>query len=202
MSEWIRRLVTNMGYVGLGLLTFIENIFPPLPSEVILPLGGFLVSQGRLTLSGVILAGTAGSLLGALVLYYVGKLFSQERLEKWADDHGGWVLLTADDVRQAFDWFNRHGNAVIFFGRLVPGIRSLISIPAGTCGMRLAPFVLYTTLGTAIWSGLLAYGGSLLGEQYESLGRVLRWATYAVIFLLVLAVISWTVKRRQGDRQS
>ncbi|HSM57984.1 MAG TPA: DedA family protein [Candidatus Sulfomarinibacteraceae bacterium] len=199
MNEWIRQLVVNMGYVGLALLTFVENVFPPLPSEVILPLGGFLASQGRLTLAGVVLAGTAGSLMGAVVLYYVGRWFSQERLERWATDHGAWLLLTANDVQQAFDWFGRHGRAVVFFGRLVPGIRSLISIPAGACGMRMAPFLLYTALGTALWSALLAYGGNLLGEQYESLGRVLRWATYAVIALLLVAIISWAVKRRRSD---
>ncbi|MFW5943426.1 MAG: DedA family protein [Chloroflexota bacterium] len=199
MSDWIRQLVVNMDYVGLTLLTFIENVFPPLPSEVILPLGGFLASQGRLTLLGVVLSGTAGSVMGAVVLYYVGHLFSQERLERWAGDYGGWLLLTPGDVQQAFDWFERHGRAVVFFGRLVPGIRSLISIPAGASGMRMAPFLLYTALGTALWSGLLAYGGSLLGEQYESLGRVLSWATYAVVILLLLAIISWAVKRRRGD---
>lgn len=199
MSDWIRQLVVNMDYVGLTLLTFIENVFPPLPSEVILPLGGFLASQGRLTLLGVVLSGTAGSVMGAVVLYYVGHLFSQERLERWANDYGSWLLLTPGDVQQAFDWFERHGRAVVFFGRLVPGIRSLISIPAGASGMRMAPFLLYTALGTALWSGLLAYGGSLLGEQYESLGRVLSWATYAVVILLLLAIISWAVKRRRGD---
>jgi membrane protein DedA with SNARE-associated domain len=202
MTEWVRQLVNNMGYAGLGFLTFLENIFPPLPSEVILPLGGYLVSQGQLTLLGVILAGTAGSLLGAVVLYYVGRQFSQERLEEWADRYGGWLLLTADDVQQAFDWFDRHGRKAVFFARLVPGVRSLISIPAGTCGMNLPPFLLYTAVGTALWSGALVYGGSVLGEQYQNLSRILQWASYVVIALLVGTFIMWVYKKKQNQQES
>lgn len=201
MAEWVRQLVDSMGYVGLALLTLLENVFPPIPSEVILPLGGFFVSQGKLTLVGVVLAGTVGSVLGAIVLYYVGRYFNRERLENWASRHGGWLLLTASDVQSAYEWFNRHGGKAIFICRLIPGVRSLISIPAGSFKMAMGPFLLYTALGTALWSAALAYGGMLLGQEYESLSRILSWATYAVIGLLVLSIIAWVVQRKREQKQ-
>lgn len=196
MSGWIEQVVTEFGYLGLALLTLLENVFPPLPSEVILPLGGYLAQQGRLAIVGVVLAGTVGSVLGGLVLYWLGSRFDRERLVAWAGRHGGWLLLTKDDVEQAFDWFERHGTKAVFLARLVPGVRSLISIPAGTCGMQIAPFLFYTTLGTALWSALLATAGMILGAQYQQVGRVLQWATYALVALVLLSVVRWIVKRR------
>lgn len=196
MSGWIEQIVSEFGYVGLALLTLLENVFPPVPSEVILPLGGFLAEQGRLAIVGVVLAGTVGSVAGGLLLYWLGSRFDRDRLVEWTGSHGGWLLLTRDDVEGAFEWFERHGTKAVFFGRLVPGVRSLISIPAGTCGMRIGPFLLYTTLGTAIWCALLAAAGMILGAQYQQVGRVLQWATYAVVALLVLGIVRWIVKKR------
>lgn len=197
MTEWITRLVNDLGYVGLAFLTFLENVFPPLPSEIIMPLGGFLASQGRLTLVGVVLAGVLGSIAGSLVLFALGRQFDEKRLKKWTVDYGHWLLLSAEDMEKAFDWFDRHGRKAVFLARLVPGVRSLISIPAGICKMGLVPFILYTALGTAIWSGALAYGGMALGTQYERLGQVVRWATYVVIALAVLAIARWLIQRRR-----
>ena len=197
MGDWITQFVSELGYVGLALLTLLENLFPPLPSEIILPLGGFLAARGRLALGGVILAGTVGSVLGALVLYALGRQVSRERLLEWAERHGGWLLLAPGDVEHAFDWFDRHGTKAVFLARLVPGVRSLISIPAGMCGMHLLPFVIYTALGTALWSGALAYAGMLLGAQYQQVGTVLQWAAYGVIALLLLALARWFIKRRR-----
>ncbi len=196
MSGWIEQVVTEFGYLGLALLTLLENVFPPLPSEVILPLGGYLAQQGRLAIVGVVLAGTVGSVLGGLVLYWLGSRFDRERLVAWAGRHGGWLLLTREDIEQAFDWFERHGTKAVFLARLVPGVRSLISIPAGTCGMQIAPFLFYTTLGTALWSALLATAGMILGAQYQQVGRVLQWATYALVALVLLSIVRWIVKRR------
>lgn len=196
MSGWIEQVVTEFGYLGLALLTLLENVFPPLPSEVILPLGGYLAQQGRLTIVGVVLAGTAGSVLGGLLLYWLGSRFERDRLVAWAGRHGGWLLLTRDDVEQAFDWFERHGTKAVFFARLVPGVRSLISIPAGTCRMRMAPFLFYTTLGTAIWSALLAAAGMILGAQYQQVDRVLQWAAYALVALVLLSIVRWIIKKR------
>ena len=197
MTELLTQLVNDLGYVGLAFLTFLENVFPPLPSEIIMPLGGFLASQGRLTLVGVVLAGVLGSVAGSLVLFALGRQFSGERLKEWTVRYGHWLLLSAEDIDMAFDWFERHGKEAVFLARLVPGVRSLISIPAGVCNMDLLPFLLYTVLGTAIWSGALAYGGLLLGSEYEQLGRVLRWAAYVVIALAVLAIVRWYIQRRR-----
>lgn len=201
MTEWVRQMVNTMGYIGLALLTFIENIFPPIPSEVIMPLGGYMAAQGHLNLLGVILAGTVGSLIGAVVLYYVGKLLNEERMKRWADEHGGWLLLTKGDVEDAFDWFERHGSKAVFFCRLIPGVRSLISLPAGACGMSMLSFLLYTALGTAIWSGLLAFGGQQLGQRYTDLSTFLQWATYVVVGLLVLSIGWWAFQKRQERRE-
>lgn len=195
MTEWITELIYDLGYTGLAILTFIENIFPPIPSEIIMPLGGFLVAEDQLRFPGVVLAGTIGSVAGGLVLYYVGRLFNQEQLEGWVERHGRWLLLKTEDIEKAFDWFDRHGYKAIFLARLIPGVRSLISVPAGADRMALAPFILYTSLGTALWSGLLAYGGMVLGENYEQLGEIVGSLTYVVLGVIGLAALIWLGNR-------
>lgn len=197
MTAWITQMIKQMGYIGLTLFTFLENIFPPIPSEVILPLGGYMTAQGKLTMLGVVLAGTVGSVAGALVLYYIGKVFHQERLRRWVERHGGWFLLTADDVENAFTWFERHGSKAVFFCRLIPGVRSLISLPAGATNMSLLPFLIYTTIGTALWSGLLAYVGQQLGKRYTDVSTFVQWATYVVIVMLVLSIAWWVIQKRR-----
>ncbi|HSO27710.1 MAG TPA: DedA family protein [Anaerolineales bacterium] len=197
MSAWVEELVKNMGYAGLAFLTFLENVFPPIPSEIILPLGGFLAAQGRLTMLGVVLAGTVGSLAGALVLYYLGKVFSEERMKDWAQDYGGWFLINRSDVESAFSWFGKYGGWAVFVCRLIPGLRSLISLPAGAYGMKLPKFLLLTTIGTAMWSALLAFGGQLLGRQYQDLGQVISWATYAILALLIGSIALWYIQKRR-----
>lgn len=201
MARWIADFVDNLGYAGLALLTFIENVFPPIPSEIIMPLGGFLVSEGELALPGVILAGTLGTVSGTLVFYYLGRLFPRDRVEGWVERHGRWLLLAVDDVEKAYRWFDRYGRAAVFFGRLVPGVRSLISLPAGSAGMGLLPFLVYTALGAAIWASVLAYGGMVLGEQYERLSRLIQQATIFVIVLLLLAAARWVVGRWRKRRR-
>lgn len=198
MTDWVIRLIHDLGYVGLGFLTFLENVFPPIPSEVIIPLGGFLVAQGELTLLGVVAAGTVGSIAGGLVLYVVGKQFTQERVRELTGRYGQWLLLTVEDVDRAFAWFDRHGNWAVFLARLVPGLRSLISIPAGSHEMDLISFLVYTTLGTAIWSAILACGGVVLGSRYHQIGELLDWVTYAVVGLLAFGIVRWLIKRRSG----
>lgn len=165
MLEWIRSTMETLGYPGIVLLMFLENVFPPIPSELVMPLAGFTSSEGGLSLWGVVAAGTAGSVLGALPLYYLGRAFGEERLAAWADRHGKWLALSGQDVRNADAWFDRHGSKVVLFARLVPGVRSLISIPAGMSNMNMVTFLLYTTLGTGLWAGLLAYVGQLLGNN-------------------------------------
>lgn len=201
MVNWVTELVMDLGYAGLALLMFIENVFPPIPSEIIMPLAGFLVSEGKLSLPGVVLAGTLGSVAGALVFYLVGRQFHQERLQSWVGRRGRWLLLTVRDVEKAYGWFDRHGYKAVFLGRLVPGVRSLISLPAGSAHMNLLPFVLYTALGAATWSAVLAYGGMVLGEQYERLSRLIQQATTVVIVLLLLAAARWILRRWRKRRR-
>lgn len=170
MGDWITSTITRMGELGVFLLTLLETVFPPIPSELIMPLAGYLASSGDMSLWGAIVAGTAGSLLGALVLYWIGRKVGKERLMKFADRHGRWLTLSRNDIERASGWFDRHGGWAVFVCRLIPGLRSLISIPAGIQGMSLLPFLLYTAAGSLAWTALLVYLGYLLGGNFERVG--------------------------------
>lgn len=198
MTNWVEQWVRSMGYIGLALLTFIENVFPPIPSEVIIPLGGYLTTQqNNMHLAGVILAGIVGSVVGAVVLYYLGHYFHADRLRSWAEKHGKWILLDPEDIDKAERWFENHGSWAVFLCRMIPGVRSLISVPAGSSGMHMPTFLVYTTLGTAIWTAALAYAGSVLGQNYSDVGTVTQWATYVVIASLIGTIVWWVVRKRR-----
>ncbi|MEB3156356.1 MAG: DedA family protein [Cyanobacteriota bacterium] len=161
--------------LGYGLITlgmFLENLVPPIPAELIMPLGGFLAHKGQLQLLPVILAGLLGTVLGAWFWYGVGRLINEERLEHLLDRHGRWMGLTPAGLRQSRRWFQRHGAAVVFWGRLVPGVRTLISVPAGIELMPQPGFLVWTTAGSSVLVTALALAGKVLGENY---GKVLRW---------------------------
>ena len=197
MLSWITSLMDRMGHVGVLILMFLENVLPPIPSELVMPLAGFTAAQGKLTLWGVILAGTIGSVLGALPLYYIGKVLGQDRLKRCADRHGKWLTLPGDDIDAAMRKFDHHGSATVFVCRLIPGVRSLISIPAGVCGMNLPRFLLYTTAGSAIWTAALAYAGHQLGENYHAVAKYLGPVTYIVLGALALWAIITIINRRR-----
>lgn len=197
MVEWIKNLMESLGYAGIVFLMFLENIFPPIPSELIMPLAGFTSTQGKLSFVGVVVAGTLGSVLGAIPLYYLGRLVGEERLKEWADKHGKWLTVSSQEIEKVDRWFDRHGNKAVFFGRLVPGIRSLISIPAGISGMNLAAFLLYSALGGSLWTAMLAYLGRLLGENYEQVDAYLGPITYVVLGGLAVAGIIWVWQRKK-----
>jgi membrane protein DedA with SNARE-associated domain len=167
MFDWITQLVQQTGYLGIALLMLAENVFPPIPSELIMPMAGFIAHQGELGIVGVILAGTVGSVLGALFWYYLGRWLGLTRLRRWAGEHGRWLTIAPEEVDRAKQWFDRHAGLAVFFGRLVPAVRTLISVPAGIAGMPLPSFLLYSTVGTGLWTTLLAGAGYLLGSQYE-----------------------------------
>lgn len=198
MLEWIRGLMESAGYAGIAFLMFLENVFPPIPSEVIMPLAGFTAARGDLGFLGVVIAGTLGSVLGALPLYYIGRLVGRERLSRWADEHGKWLALSGRDVDKASEWYERHGSKTVLFGRLVPGVRSLVSIPAGVAGMNLPKFLGYTAVGAGLWSALLAYLGQLLGQNYEAVERYLGPVAFVVIGGLVVFGIVAVVRRRRA----
>jgi membrane protein DedA with SNARE-associated domain len=197
MLEWITETMNSLGYVGIVLLMFLENVFPPIPSEIIMPLAGFTATQGRLSFVGVVIAGMLGSVLGALPLYYLGARVGEERLVGWADRHGRWLTVSGQDITRAVAWFNRHGGKAVFFARLVPGVRSLISIPAGIGRMKLPLFLLYSAMGTRLWAAFLAYLGHLLGENYEQVDAYLGPVSYVVLGALAVAFVVWVVQRRR-----
>jgi len=197
MGDFIRGL---MHYPGILFLMFLENVFPPLPSELIMPLAGYRAGQGALSLWGVILAGWAGSLLGQLPLYYLGKWVGYERLRAWADRHGEWLTVSGEEVTQAKEWFDKHGSKAVIFGRIVPGVRSLVSVPAGFGGMGLGKFLLYSAIGTGVWTAALAFLGKLLGDNYGQIDRYLGPITWVILGGIAL-YFGYQVVRRRKERK-
>ena len=201
MKDWIVNIIDQLGYAGLALMMFLENIFPPIPSELIMPLGGFVASQGKLSLPLVILAGTIGSVIGQLPLYYLGHFLGKARLMRLADKYGKWLTVSGADIDNASRWFNRRGSIAVLIGRLVPGVRSLISIPAGICGMKLPKFLLFSTLGMGVWAGALAFAGQLLGQNYEKVAQYMGPASKIVLALIVVGFIVWVWMRKRKQAQ-
>ncbi len=195
MAEWITNIMNSLGYLGIGLLMFLENIFPPIPSELIMPLAGFTVAQGKLNFGLVVLAGVLGTVLGALPWYYAGQILGDVRLKSLADKYGRWLTISSKDIEKAKRWFDRRGGQAVFICRLVPGVRTLISLPAGISRMPLVPFLLYSTLGTFLWVGLLTYAGYVLGDHYELVDEYLAPVSKIVLATLVIAFILWLVRR-------
>lgn len=188
MQEWIIQIMDQFGYIGIALLIALENIFPPIPSEVILTFGGFMTTYTKLTPWGVIIASTIGSVLGAVVLYWIGRSFTPERLEYWLEGRLGRILrLKNGDVARAKGWFERHGKKAVFFCRCIPLIRSLISIPAGMAKMKMWLFLLLTIAGSLIWNSILIYLGVALGASWEII--ISYTNIYAIISLSALGVI-------------
>lgn len=187
MFNSIVDIVSQSGYLGIFLLMLAENVFPPIPSELIMPLAGFVAARGDLNIILVVLAGTAGSVVGALPWYYAGAIFGKDRLKRIASKHGRWMTLSPRDIDVASDWFARHGVAAVFFGRLIPAIRTLISVPAGIVNMPLLPFLAYSTIGSLIWTALLAASGYLLQAQYEQVEHYVDPVS-KVVLLTVIAV--------------
>jgi membrane protein DedA with SNARE-associated domain len=185
------------GYVGVAALVALEVVFPPLPSEPVLLLGGFLAGEGRLSFPGVVAAATVGSVTGALALYWLGSLLGEERLRGLIRDYGRWAMVKERDLDKAVRWFERHGGKAVFFGRLAPVVRSLVSVPAGVARMPLGLFLLYTTLGSLLWNSVSVGLGWWLGDRWELVTGYTRYLEYAVLAALVLAVVLF-VWRRAG----
>ncbi|PSB32343.1 alkaline phosphatase [filamentous cyanobacterium Phorm 46] len=195
MVEWITNTMQSMSYLGIALLMFLENLFPPIPSELIMPLAGFTASKGDMQLSLAIAAGTIGTVLGAFPWYYAGKLLSEERLRDLADKYGKWIAVSGADIDKANRWFNRHGNKAVFLCRLVPGVRTLISLPAGINNMPLIPFLAYSTGGTILWVSFLTLAGYKLAENYERVDEYLAPVSKIVVVIIVIGFILWVVKK-------
>ena len=204
MQDWIIQLMNQYGYIGILLLIAIENIFPPIPSEIILTFGGFMAAYSHLNLWGVIASATAGSVLGAMVVYKIGSFFTAERLTKWLESrYGRMTHLKRSDITRANGWFDRYGTKAVFLCRCVPLVRSLISLPAGMARMSYIPFLLLTTAGSLIWNTALIYFGSAAGESW---GMITKYTSvYSTITVIVLGLaifilgIGFIKKRFLGD---
>jgi membrane protein DedA with SNARE-associated domain len=199
---WAQSVVSTMGYPGLIIVMFLENIFPPIPSEVILPLAGSLALEGRFTLFGVTVVGSLGSMAGALVFYGLGYLFGEDRVRVLMRRYGRWLMLSEEDFDRALAWFDRYGEKVIFFGRMVPIVRSLISIPAGIAEMHLGFFGAYTAVGTALWSFLLAFAGYLLGRSWVLVSEWVSRYEKATLVIGVVVVIAFLGSRFLSRRRA
>jgi len=201
MQNWITDIMEQFGYAGIALVIALENLFPPIPSEVILTFGGFMTTKTHLTLPGVILASTIGSVAGAVVLYFIGFLLEVRRLERIVERWGRVLRVKKEDIHRADRWFAKYGYWTVFFCRMIPLVRSLISIPAGMARMKFGLFLLFTTIGTLIWNTVLVYLGAALGESWESIVHYMDMYshfTYAVIGLVVLAVLYLYLRRARN----
>lgn len=191
MQEIIISLINQYGYFGILFLVAIENIFPPIPSEVILTFGGFLTTYTNLNIIGIVIFSTLGSVIGAICLYYIGKILNKERLIKIVSGKIGKILrLKKDDIIKADSWFDTKGQKTVFFCRFIPIVRSLISIPAGMSEMPLKKFLLYTTMGTFIWNLVLVVLGSVVGKNWTKIVKIID--TYATI-TLILVIIAFII---------
>ena len=200
MHEWITDFVTGTGYLGVTLLMMTENVFPPIPSELIMPLAGYSAAQGSLSLPLVILAGALGSVLGAVPWYLAGRWMGQGRLQRWAGRHGRWLTLGPKDVERSQETFKRHCGKAVLFGRLVPAVRTLISVPAGVARMPAGRFLAFSILGSALWAGGLAAAGHGLGQEYEQVAQYMGPVTNVVVGGMVAwyvyRVVRWKRERR------
>lgn len=185
----------QLGYIGIALLMFLDNVFPPVPSEIIMPSAGYSASQGQLLLVGVIIAGCIGSLVAAAVLYWVGYKFNHTSIFHLVDRYGKYFFIKANDVKTALDWFEHYGHRIVFFGRMVPAVRSLISIPAGMSRMPFWKFMFYSSLGTIIWTSFLACVGFYFGENQALMHQIFSQVGYVMIGIALL-IIAWVLYRR------
>jgi len=190
MENLIIEIMNQYGYIGILLLILIENIFPPIPSEVILTFGGFMTIDSNMTILGVIIAATLGSLFGAILLYYIGKILNKERLIKIVKSKYGKLLrIKPKDIESADKWFDTKGNKTVFFCRFVPVVRSLISIPAGMSEMPLIKFIIYTIFGSAIWNTALVCIGAFAGDKRDYILSIIDNASNVILLLIVIVCI-------------
>jgi membrane protein DedA with SNARE-associated domain len=204
LTGWVATVIDSLGALGVAFLVALESIIPPIPSEIVLAMAGYLSAEGRFNVVLIVLAATAGSLLGALVLYWLGAALGEERLKRWLDHI---PLVDRDDLEKADRWFERHGRWAVLIGRLVPVVRSLVSIPAGANRMPLGEFVLLTTIGSGVWNALIVGLGFALGSRWQQVDRYSDWFNYAIFAIFGVMIVSWSARkirkrRARRDRQS
>ncbi|WP_434741539.1 DedA family protein [Micromonospora sp. SH-82] len=199
LTGWVAGVIESAGAVGVALLVALESIIPPIPSEIVLALAGYLAGEGRFNLVVVWVAATAGSLLGALVLYWLGAALGEDRLKRWLDRL---PLVDLADLEKADRWFERYDTWAVLFGRMMPVVRSLVSVPAGANRMPLPTFTLLTTIGSGIWNALFIGLGYALGSRWEQIDRYSSWFDYAIIGLILLMIANWAVKKVRRRRRT
>ncbi len=190
LPDLISKAVASNQWIGYGVILiamFLENLFPPIPSELIMPLGGFYISQGQLSFFPVIFAGLIGTVLGAFPWYGLGRLVNEEKIAIWLNKYGKWLGITPNDLYKSHSWFSRHGKSLVFWGRLIPGIRTLISVPAGIELMPLVPFIAWTTAGSLLWIIFLTISGIILGESYSAVEIWIEPFSKVIKLILVLS---------------
>ncbi|WP_353463357.1 DedA family protein [Mammaliicoccus sciuri] len=200
MESWITSVMEQFGYFGIALLILLENVFPPIPSEVILTFGGFMTTKSDLTVLGVVAASTIGSVGGAVILYWIGRILNVERIERIIEKWGKYLRLTKEDVRKADAWFDKYGPWTVFFCRFIPLIRSLISVPAGMSGMNQWLFLVLTTIGTLIWNLVLVMVGAKVGDNWHQIVNymdVYSHFMYAVIAIGIIVFVIWFIRKKK-----
>lgn len=200
MSDWIIRLIDQTGYLGIAFLMFLETVFPPIPSEIIMPVAGLAASRGKLDIAGVIASGTAGAMLGNYFWYLAARVIGIERFRPLLERWGRFLTLDWAEIEKAERLFGTQGWAIVFFGRMLPTLRSLISIPAGLLHMRLHTFVVWSTIGTAGWTALLALAGWTLGRRFAEIETVIGPLSTAIIVVIVAGYLwrLWTWRPKGG----
>ena len=210
LANWVQDVINQFGYFGVALLVVIENIFPPIPSEIVLPFAGFVAQQGSAGVAqsdtsviGMMIAATIGSVVGALILYVISSAIGPERLRAFVQRFGRWFGVKQTDLLRAEAWFDRRSFVAVLVGRCVPLIRSIVSIPAGFRRMKLTSFILLTAVGSAVWNIALIGAGAILGDQWERVGEyvgVFQWLVIgAILMLLVRFVYSKLQNRRRQN---
>lgn len=194
MNDWILRLIEQAGYLGVAFLMFLETVFPPIPSEIIMSVAGIAAARGQMDIAAVIASGTAGAMLGNYFWYLVARVVGIERFRPFIERFGRWLTLDWAEIERAEKLFGRQGWAIVFFGRMLPTLRSLISIPAGLLKMRLSTFVIWSTIGTAGWTALLAIAGYMLGRRFREIETVIGPVSTAVIVVIVIGYV-WRLVR-------
>ena len=199
LATWVQDVIEQLGYVGVALLVVAENVFPPIPSEIVLPFAGFVAQRGSESVIIMILAATVGSVAGALFMYWIAAVIGDERLHAFTRKFGKWVQIREADLTRAEEWFDRHATSAVLIGRCVPLIRSVVSIPAGFRRMKLVPYMLYTFLGSLVWNIALVGAGALLGDNWERVGSyvgVFQWVVIALVVAMVARFALGVYRRR------
>jgi membrane protein DedA with SNARE-associated domain len=195
LEDWVLSIMEKLGYLGIAFLMFLDNVFPPIPSEIIMPSAGYTAAKGELTLIGVIIAGSIGSLLAAAFLYWIGRKIPQQQLFSLVERYGKYLHISVTDLEKSLTWFEKYGHRIVFFGRMIPAVRSLISIPAGMSNMPFHKFMAYSATGTIIWTTFLAYIGYHFGENPALMSAITQRIGYIILSVTIIYTLLYLVKK-------